>query len=282
MMRKALVLIGGLVFLGLAGVGGHRLWVNATTIKLDAPASIGLNLCSDTAARDGKTVTIAIGDSLTRGNMSHNYLADARERLGDGHLILNAGINGNKVYHVEQRLDEVIACEPDIVTLMIGTNDAIFPETLDDSWSTVTQGLDRVLTRLSEDTDATIALFTLPLLGEDLDQTLNQRAEDVSARLETVALAHGVEVLSLRAAHLARLNNEPPRPWPLCNSMDDVLEEIKHTRPHVVRRGRVVDYDALAAQQGHLLVIDCVHLSRQGAAPVTDLLVDFVEARSAP
>jgi lysophospholipase L1-like esterase len=58
--------------------------------------------------------------------MSADYLALLRARLGsDGYEFVNAGINGNLAWNVLQRLDEVVACRPDAVTLLVGTTDVL-------------------------------------------------------------------------------------------------------------------------------------------------------------
>ena len=72
----------------------------------------------------GKRVIVCVGDSITRGEVSYNYVDLLQARLGDRFEVINAGINSELSYDVLQRLDQVIACEPDLVTVLIGTNDA--------------------------------------------------------------------------------------------------------------------------------------------------------------
>jgi len=76
-----------------------------------------------------------------------------------------------------QRLDEVIACQPDVVMLLIGTNDVI--GTIDQRWEAMyrrrqkiprtptldwcQECVDAILTRLQSDTSARIALLDLPM-----------------------------------------------------------------------------------------------------------------------
>ena len=71
-----------------------------------------------------KHVIVCVGDSITRGEVSYNYVDRLEARLGDRYEVINAGINSELSYEVLQRLDQVIACEPELVTVLIGTNDA--------------------------------------------------------------------------------------------------------------------------------------------------------------
>ena len=73
---------------------------------------------------DQKTV-ICVGASITHGQVSYNYVNILSDRFGhDDYQFVNAGINGNLAYNVVKRLDEIIKCDPDYVTVLIGTNDA--------------------------------------------------------------------------------------------------------------------------------------------------------------
>ena len=76
------------------------------------------------SARDAKVV-VCIGDSITHGNSICNYVDMLTRNLGvRGFNFINAGINSELAYNVLQRLDEIIECNPDFVTIMIGTNDS--------------------------------------------------------------------------------------------------------------------------------------------------------------
>jgi len=110
--------------------------------------------------------------------MSDNYvgLLDARF-TAEGYQFVNAGTDGNLAWNVMQRLDEVIACQPDVVMLLIGTNDVI--GTIDQRWEAMyrrrqkiprtptldwcQECVDAILTRLQSDTSARIALLDLPM-----------------------------------------------------------------------------------------------------------------------
>ena len=93
------------------------------------------------AADDASDVTVpvriaCVGDSITYGYACSNqatqsYPAQLQKLLGDGYIIRNFGVNsatmlknGNKPYWKQSAYSESMSSEPDIVLLMLGTNDS--------------------------------------------------------------------------------------------------------------------------------------------------------------
>ena len=71
-----------------------------------------------------KKIIACIGDSLTHGNIGQSWVDYLREEFPND-VFLNEGINGNTAWQVLQRLDPILQCTPDLIILMIGTNDAL-------------------------------------------------------------------------------------------------------------------------------------------------------------
>ena len=72
-----------------------------------------------------RTLVVCAGDSITHALMSADYLRMLEQALGDqGYEFVNAGWNGDLAYNLGARLDDIIDCNPDVVTILIGTNDA--------------------------------------------------------------------------------------------------------------------------------------------------------------
>ena len=83
-------------------------------------------------ARPTNVVVVCAGDSITNGLMSANYVSVLQHDLGRSYDVVNAGVNGELAWNLLQRLDDIIACQPDVVTVLIGTNDAAAH--IDESW----------------------------------------------------------------------------------------------------------------------------------------------------
>ena len=71
-----------------------------------------------------KRLIACIGDSLTHGNIGQSWVDFLRNEF-PGDVFLNEGINGNTAWQVLQRLNPILNLKPDIVILMIGSNDAM-------------------------------------------------------------------------------------------------------------------------------------------------------------
>ena len=75
--------------------------------------------------RQASTTVVCAGDSHTHASLSSDYVTILRGRLGRrGFAFINAGRNGNTSLDLLRRLPEIVRCEPDAVTVLIGTNDA--------------------------------------------------------------------------------------------------------------------------------------------------------------
>ena len=86
------------------------------------------------SARAAQPVKIAcVGDSITQGvgaQRGKSYPAQLQALLGDGHVVGNFGVSGRTLlrkgdfpYWNEKKYREALAMEPDVVIIMLGTND---------------------------------------------------------------------------------------------------------------------------------------------------------------
>ena len=236
-----------------------------------------------------RTLVVCAGDSITHGVMSADYLALLRGRLGgDGYEFVNAGINGNLAWNVLQRLDDIIACRPDAVTLLVGTNDVL--GTLGPPWEqmyrrqqhipvtpTLAWYLENVrgfIDRLQAETDARLAILDLPPLGEDLASEINGRVREYNEALRDVAAAVGVEVLPLHD-RLVALLPEDHTPPPFEGRRDLMGSALM--RRLVLRRS----WNEVSAAHGLALLTDHLHLNDRAAAVVAELIEDWLAAPEA-
>lgn len=143
-----------------------------------------------------------MGDSLTQGTISSDYVALLRERFGGaGYEFVNAGTGGNVSYGLLGQLEQITACEPDFVTILIGTNDAnftlypffasrnTFPERT--SLAGFRANLTTAVRRLRTETTARVALLSIPPLGEETNSPINRGVAEYNAVLRDLALSEG-------------------------------------------------------------------------------------------
>ncbi len=231
-------------------------------------------------------LVVCAGDSLTRGRSSANWVEILQPRLAPGgYEFVNAGIDGDLAWNVLARIGDVIHCEPDIVTLLVGSNDVVatssaflekmyrrlqrLPRAPTLDW--YTQCVDGILTRLQSQTSARIAVLDIPLIGEDLNSDMNHRVDSYNQALRRVAAAHAVECLPLHdrlTTLLPAAHNPPPytaRVGPM------VRASLSH---HVLRRS----WDQISTANGFAALTDHVHLNDRAAALAAALVTDFITA----
>ena len=71
-----------------------------------------------------KPVVVCCGDSITHGHIGYNWVGSLREK-DSSKIYINAGINADLTWNLNQRVDDIIKHDPDYITILIGTNDAI-------------------------------------------------------------------------------------------------------------------------------------------------------------
>lgn len=235
-------------------------------------------------------VVVCAGDSITRGAVSSNYVCLLRERFaGRSAEFVNSGVNGDLAWNLLERLDQIIACRPDVVTLLVGTNDVNatltsgntsfyrwskrLPQAPTQDW--YTDCIDAILRRLTAETSARIAVLDIPMLGESLGSDTNRRIEAYNCALRVVAAAHGVPCLPLHERLRGLL---PPghRPPPYSGHLAQMLTAL------LGRPLRLVFSHGISAGRGLAVLTDHMHLSDRGGKVVADLIDEFVMSIDKP
>ena len=221
-----------------------------------------------------RTLVVATGDSITDGRMSANYVDMLAERLGGaGYSFVNSGISGDLAFNVDLRLDDdVIAFNPDVVTILVGTNDVAAH--IDESWmdeylrskkptqrpslTWYRELIERIIDRLQQSTHARILLVEIPIFGERADSIENDRVRDFNSALREIAWAKKVEVVPLFQPLLDALPSEAAPAFDGTKRL--MLRGV--AQRFLLRRS----YDAIATRANLALLTDDIHLSEKAAA----------------
>jgi acyl-CoA thioesterase I len=227
-----------------------------------------------------------VGDSITEGVGSADWVARLRDKVGSRDVqVVNAGVAGDLSSNVLRRLDSVIKCDPDIILLMIGTNDvaaeffsstALFFLRLKRIRQRPTikgyvENVTAILQRLRSETHARIAIIEIPFLGEDLTTEKNGRVNQYNDALHAMADKFGVSCIPFheRLADLLPPDHVPPR---FEESIGLVMKvQFKH---HVLHRS----WDDLGTSNGLVLLTDHTHLGERAAELLAELVEPFVVA----
>ena len=233
---------------------------------------------------DSRPTVVFLGDSITRGAVSSNWVEVVTRRYRDRRIdFVNAGVNGDLAFNVEARLDEVVACRPDAVTLLIGTNDvqATQSEKMEQMFRR-RQGLrspptlagyrnavSATLETLSSRTTARVAVLEIPMLGEDLSSPINDRVGAYNVALREGAHERGQEVLPIRA-ELERLLTPGRTPPPYTA---DIALIVRASLSHRLL-GR--PWNDISRRNGLEVLTDQVHLNDRAGAVIADTVSQFV------
>ncbi|WP_432183905.1 SGNH/GDSL hydrolase family protein [Streptomyces tendae] len=223
-----------------------------------------------------------LGDSLTRALISADYLDVLARRHPPGDLRLTRfGANGDFAHNLLRSLDAVIANPPDVITVLIGTNDARaslagyradkamkrkrLPERPSAGW--FQQCLGAVVERLRAETDATIGLLSLPVLGQRLDGPAAQASQRYSRMIAEVATANEVTYLPLheRQTEELRQADPPPIPYREVTPAAGLGVFVQHA---VLRRG----LDTISRRRNLVLTTDHIHQNSRGAALIAEVI----------
>jgi lysophospholipase L1-like esterase len=232
------------------------------------------------AATSGKTRLVCAGDSITHGNVSASYV----ELLAQNHpdwQVFNAGINSDLAETLLRRLGDVVSVNPDLVTVLIGTNDVNATMSRASLLSYRRHGktagtpdadqyrrnLTTIVRRLKAETSARIALLSLPPMGEDLTHEANRRADAYSDVIREIADAEGVAYLPLRERMKADLEANPSKPR---IRFEETVSTVFVAA--VLRHVFGWDFDRIAARYGNRLLTDNLHLNSRGAALVAEVV----------
>ena len=231
---------------------------------------------------------VLVGDSLTHGRIGANYVEMLMQWDKTSEFeFINAGINGDLVWNVSQRIDEIVECNPDVITILIGTNDASaslcpgsqqryakrknLPTLPTHNWfRTIFTDL---LTELIRRTQSCIAVFSIPTISEDLDSHEFQQSQRYSETIKEIVTAKNIEYLPLNEmmvenGHAAPLKTE-------YSSRKAELDMVSAAMRYYLFHQ---DWDSISEKRGLEYHIDYLHLNTQGATMIANLILQFLQS----
>ncbi|MBN2532504.1 MAG: hypothetical protein JXB88_06405 [Spirochaetales bacterium] len=233
-------------------------------------------------------LVVCLGDSITHGIISTNYVDALQKKYQNSFLFINSGINGNLAYNLNQRLkDDCIDFDPDYVTVLIGTNDVNchlskkvmiqyirmqqLPQNPDREF--FHNNLKEIIEHIQKETKAKTAILSLPVIGENLESTMNRKVLEYSDMIRELAEQYNIAYL------------------PLHETQRQFLMGIKNRNPSVYMKKHVLkiislminrSFDKIAQLNGYYLTYDGLHETTRGAAMIEDLISGFLESWGCP
>jgi lysophospholipase L1-like esterase len=236
--------------------------------------------------KSDKKIIACIGDSLTHGNIGQSWVDYLRQEFPND-IFLNEGINGNTAWQVIQRLDPILQCQPDLIILMIGTNDALgsfdinsglrykknneLPEV--PTLEKYKEHLNELIEKIGF--SSKFAICTLPPIGENLNSEVNKH---VSLFNDYIILTANQKNLSLLPVFDALWTDIQSRTYPL-------KLEYNPKASLIMRRifGGIFhhylfkkSWDDISRARGQWILFDQIHLNERGAEIIYKLVKDYI------
>ena len=241
-----------------------------------------------TKPKKADRVIACIGDSLTHGNIGDCWVENLRREFPED-VFLNEGINGDVVWQVQQRIKPILDCKPDVVLLMIGSNDAMasfdndsgkrykrnnkLPEV--PTFKSYQKLLPELIDSLSD--VSKIALCTIPPIGENKDSAVNNHVKKYNEFIELTAKNKNItllpvsrflwEDLSIRTYPFK--SDYDPRSLPIIRRIFGGL--VHH---YIFKKS----WDDVAKSKGQWLLFDQIHLGERGAKIVFNIAKKYISS----
>lgn len=228
-------------------------------------------------ARDtGHKLVVCFGDSLTQGGMSFDWVSRlAKAKQPEGCTVLNAGVNGELAYNLAQRVDQIVQLKPDLITLLVGTNDvrAIenadagkvyqkqkqLPQLPDEAFFKANYS--SLLSTLRDRIDVNVVVIGIPLLGESSDDPNRELIGRINSFIREQALTLDMEYVDLEANLREVLSTQEPAP----QAMYSANTSLKLMGKSVFLRCLLGwSWDRIARANGCSVTTDMIHLSDKG------------------
>ena len=237
-------------------------------------------------SQSNNKIVACIGDSLTHGNVGQSWVDYLRLEFKDT-IFLNEGINANTSWQVLQRLEPILECKPDVIILMIGTNDALgsfdvnsglrykrnnkLPEV--PTFDKYKEYLPKIIERLS--VSPKVAICTLPPVGENKESKVNQHVNQFNDFIKIVAKQKKIHLLQVSDSLWSDIDSRTypseidynPKSIPLLRR---IFGGIFH---HYLFKK---SWNDIAESKGQWILFDQIHLNERGAYIVFNLVKSFI------
>jgi acyl-CoA thioesterase I len=237
----------------------------------------------------GQKVLVCVGDSITHGKVSFDYVKILRDALTSKNIVVvNAGINGETAWNVLNRAARIAACKPDYITILIGTNDANgtfspivakrqikekeLPQRPDKAW--FRDNLTRLCETLKSSTKARIALLSIPPIGEEPEHDAFKLAREFSDIIKDVAAREGLVYIPLneRLTEMLLASGHRPR---FSYTPGDLIMYRSIARHFFLGQS----YDQISEIHGYYLLTDPLHLNGRAAGEVAKMIEGFIDQK---
>ncbi|WP_416677242.1 SGNH/GDSL hydrolase family protein [Candidatus Pseudothioglobus sp. Uisw_016] len=258
-----------------------------SSIAATPPKGRADDLSKELSLKSGRVIAF-IGDSLTHGNIGECWVENIRNEYPED-TVLNEGINGDVVWQVINRIEPIINCNPDIIILMIGSNDvmASFNKKSGERYKSKNklpeiptyESYQKLLLKLLDKLNGTskIALCTLPPIGENKDSAINQHVRKFNDFIELTANNKNINLIPVSSLLWDELSK---RTYPVKSDYDPnslpIIRRIYGGMMHhyIFKKS----WDEIAESKGQWLLFDQIHLGARAAKILFNVTKKYISS----
>ena len=272
--------------LGVAGAGFY--WYVRLKVVGSLPKNYPVSGQTNITEWNNKKIVVCAGDSITHGNMGANYVEMLSDTFGSqGFTFFNAGINADLTFTLLRRIDDIVACQPQFITLLIGTNDlnaTMSPSLLNSyrslhkitpdeipNFDSFKSNYRKIIECLKTRTKAQIAVCSLPIISEDLAHQINIDADQYSAFLKDLCAEQQLTYLPVRERmkdYLKGINKKTGTPY----HQTILLMNLGVMRHYLFG----TSWDNISDAHGNALSYDNLHFNNRGAEIIANCVAVFL------
>ena len=235
---------------------------------------------------DEREVVVCCGDSITHGRIGYDWVSGLA-KTNKNKIFINAGINGDLSWNLHKRLGEIIKCQPSIITILIGTNDAMGSQSkkLGDDYIKMKKlpqhpsidwykkNYDMILTKLINKTNAKIYLITLPWIGENENSKILEIVKNHNKVIEELAIKYKLEIIPFFENIKTMINKKKDN-----GLISKSKYEITYKRMIRIIRAIVLHYlfrvswNNVSNRYQLKTLCDFIHLNDNGGLIISDLI----------
>ncbi len=227
-----------------------------------------------------KPVFIAFGDSLTQANMSADWLSIV-ETKNPNLQCFNAGMNADLTDTLLTRIDEIIECQPQIISILVGSNDVMATTsparmkryydlkkiTQDVDFETFKANYFKIITQLKAETTAKIILVSIPPITEDWEYVVNVEANKYANFIKDLAEKEGLNYVPFRETLRA---NMPVK----SDQIVDYPQSVALLRMAGFKKNFLgKTWNEISASRKAKYLTDNIHLNEDASEILADLMI---------
>ena len=237
--------------------------------------------------KNDKPVVVCCGDSITHGHIGYDWVGNLRKN-DDSKIYINAGINADLTWNLNQRIDDIIKHNPDYVTILIGTNDAIGsqPVKLIQDYYIQTKNLPQVpsiewfeeqieifVDKIKKNTSAKIAITTLPWLGEQEDASIMNVIKSHNKIIKAIAVKYDLFILDLFSKFKEQISSGNSVPYTTSE-----LRRLRGLRAVILHYVFGWSWTKIGQKYKLQLLCDHIHLNEKGGDLMEQLVKEFLSS----